>query len=252
MATAWEKRAPSNSVIELYPCSFQSSQNAFPETEFIVASIRRVVEQPKEALRLTVNTALQTIPSSFPRRLSQYLHRCPVFVGGHIRIAANTYTLSSFSLSPLLTPRSLPSGDIVTCLTDTTILFKQTDPATSSSSSQLQELDSLPPLHCPLPGLEDCYRVLVTTILYHRLFQREIESGSLRLFKGLLLSGDHGLGKTHIVHPLSPSSLDPRRRRLLSAISPPLLPNPHPLLPFRRLRLRSPRHRGYYLHSSLP
>ncbi|KAK8823809.1 hypothetical protein WA538_001101 [Blastocystis sp. DL] len=190
VATAWEKRAPSNSVIELYPCSFQSSQNAFPETEFIVASIRRVVEQPKEALRLTVNTALQTIPSSFPRRLSQYLHRCPVFVGGHIRIAANTYTLSS----------SLPSGDIVTCLTDTTILFKQTDPATSSSSSQLQELDSLPPLHCPLPGLEDCYRVLVTTILYHRLFQREIESGSLRLFKGLLLSGDHGLGKTHIIH----------------------------------------------------
>lgn len=245
MATAWEKRAPSNSVIELYPCSFQSSQNEFPKTDFVTASVLRIVERPKEAIRLEVNTTLQTIPSSFPRRLSQYLHRCPVFVGGSIHIAANTYTISSFSLSSFLTNRSLPSGDIVTCLTDTTILLKQTDPAKDASSPLQPLLNSLPPLHCPLPGLEDCYHILVTTILYHRLFQREIESGSLRLFKGILLSGDHGLGKTRIVSLLVLFSLDPRSRRLLQAFSPPLPPNPLPLLALLHLRRGSARHPTY-------
>lgn len=192
-----------------------------------------------------VDTTLQTIPSSFPRRLSQYLHRCPVFVGGHIRIAANPYTISSYCLFFSLTQSSLPSGDILTCLTDTTILLKQTD-ASSQSSTQLQPLsDTLPPLHCPLPGLEECYHVLVTTILYHRLYQREIESGSLRLFKGILLSGDHGLGKTQIVSSLARFSLDPRRRRLLQAVSPPLAANSRALLARRHLRRGSARHPTY-------
>ena len=49
------------------------------------------------ALRLTMDTTLQTYSSSFPRRLSQYLHRCPVFIGGCCCIGSYPYTITSYN-----------------------------------------------------------------------------------------------------------------------------------------------------------
>ena len=70
---------------------------------------------------------------------------------------------------------------------------------TQYSSETLTPPPPILSLHCPLPGLSECYRVLVTSILYHRIFQQELDSGSLRLFKGILITGDHGLGKSAVV-----------------------------------------------------
>lgn len=90
---------------------------------------------------------------------------------------------------------SLPSDSVVTCLINTTVILKRTQ----YSSETLTPPPPILSLHCPLPGLSECYRVLVTSILYHRIFQQELDSGSLRLFKGILITGDHGLGKSAVV-----------------------------------------------------
>lgn len=52
---------------------------------------------------------------------------------------------------------------------------------------------------CPLPGLESCYSLLLTSILYHGLYTDLIEKYNIQLYKGILLSGDHGVGKTSVV-----------------------------------------------------
>lgn len=102
----------------------------------------------------------------------------------------------------LLISRSLPSAPVITCLIDTTVMIKQTqsDDWVNSTSNNVKALKkTLPPLHCPLPGLSECYQMLVTSILYYRVYQKEIEEGAVRLFKGILVTGDHGLGKTAVV-----------------------------------------------------
>ena len=171
----------------------------------MTATIQKI-NSPPEAMRIVVETSLQTTNVSFNRRLSQYLHRSPILSNGCVAIADYSYTVVSydslwFSVRNSLIHRSLPSSPVITCLHETNIMIKQNQSSDTINSSNLLKPISttLPPIHCPFPGLSDCYRTLITSILYYRMFQKEIEEGSVRLFKGILVTGDHGLGKTAVV-----------------------------------------------------
>lgn len=102
---------------------------------------------------------------------------------------------------------SLPSKPVVMCDLNTTAMFHQT-----YVNDAIEEVKLSPPpkslssLQCPLPGLETAYHALVTSILYNIMYP------SVRLYKGILLTGDHGLGKTSIVPtppPSHPRSITP-------------------------------------------
>lgn len=85
------------------------------------------------------------------------------------------------------------------CDLNTTAMFHQTYVTDAIEEVQLAPPPkSLGSLQCPLPGLEVAYHALVTSILYNIMYP------SVRLYKGILLTGDHGLGKTSIVLPLFP------------------------------------------------
>ena len=86
-----------NSLIELFPCCFKSTTLILPDTQYIIGSLSLIQKKIPTALRLTIDTTLQTYSSSFPRRLSQYLHRCPVFIGGCCCIGSYPYTITSYN-----------------------------------------------------------------------------------------------------------------------------------------------------------
>lgn len=80
------------------------------------------------------------------------------------------------------------------CELNTTAMFHQTYVNDTIEEVKLSAPPkSLSTLQCPLPGLEIVYHTVVTSILYNIMYP------SVRLYKGILLSGDHGLGKTSIV-----------------------------------------------------
>ena len=84
---------PSNNLILLYPCAVKP--NLSPQ-HYFSASVQRLPSPPPVSLRLIFETSLQTFPASFSRRLSQYLHRCPLLVGGWVSVGDYSYRLSSF------------------------------------------------------------------------------------------------------------------------------------------------------------
>ena len=185
---------PSNNLILLYPCSLKPKLS--PKHYFSV-SIQRLPSLPPVSLRLIFEASLQTFPASFNRRLSQYLHRCPLLVGGWVRVGDYSYRLSSFLQLWRVSFRSVPSKPVVLCMTDSTVMFHQTHPEDTANELVIQPPPkSLSFLRCPLPGLEDAYRSIVTSILYHVMYP------SVKLYKGILISGDHGLGKSTIVQSL--------------------------------------------------
>ena len=55
----------------------------------------QTVNSPPEAIRVVVETTLQTTNVSMNRRLSQFLHRSPMLVNGCVTIADYTYTVIS-------------------------------------------------------------------------------------------------------------------------------------------------------------
>lgn len=96
--------------------------------------------------------------------------------------------------------RSLPNDEISICITDTTILLSQTKVENSITSTPLLHLSKeILQVPCPLPGLEACYSLLLSTILYYGLYKDQIKQSTLSLYKGILLCGDHGVGKSKIV-----------------------------------------------------
>ena len=96
--------------------------------------------------------------------------------------------------------RSLPNDEISICITDTTILLPQTKVENSITSTPLLHLSKeILQVPCPLPGLEACYSLLLSTILYYGLYKDQIKQSTLSLYKGILLCGDHGVGKSKIV-----------------------------------------------------
>ena len=66
-----------NSLIELYPCCFKSTTLILPDTQYIIGSLSLIQKKIPTALRLTIDTTLQTYSSSFPRRveISAYVVR---------------------------------------------------------------------------------------------------------------------------------------------------------------------------------
>ena len=181
----------SNSIILLYPCSAKPKAES---KKYISVSIQKLPSSPAVSLRLTFETTLQTYPQSFTRRFSQYLHHCPLFLDGCVTLGDYSYYLSSFVCNGRLMRSSLPSKPIVMCELNTTAMFHQTYINDTIEEVKLSAPPkSLSTLQCPLPGLEIVYHTVVTSILYNIMYP------SVRLYKGILLSGDHGLGKTSIV-----------------------------------------------------
>ena len=93
----WEKRSPSNSLIELFPCSYKSESNVRPIIKYMTATIQKI-NSPPEAVRIVVETPLQTTNVSFNRRLSQYLHRSPILSNGCVSVADYSYTVVSYDV----------------------------------------------------------------------------------------------------------------------------------------------------------
>lgn len=91
-----------SSLIELFPCCVKSASNTTIINQYIAGSISSVNNTVPIAMRLNMETTLQTYPSSFPRRLSQYLHRCPILLGGTCCVGSYTYTVSSFDFFSIL------------------------------------------------------------------------------------------------------------------------------------------------------
>lgn len=85
------------------------------------------------------------------------------------------------------------------CTVDTTVLL-QTVETSDAPSGELKPLPAnLHSIRCPLPGLETCFHAIVTSILYHRKFEETMRSFDVGVFRGILLCGDHGVGKTRVV-----------------------------------------------------
>lgn len=86
------------------------------------------------------------------------------------------------------------------CVTDTSLLIHQTQVCSDIQSSSLKPVskDCLQS-PCPMPGLEDCYQLILSSILFHGLYSDFISQNSIVIYKGILISGDHGVGKTQIV-----------------------------------------------------
>lgn len=88
---------------------------------------------------------------------------------------------------------------VVMCTVDTTVLL-QTVETSDAPSGELKPLPAnLHSIRCPLPGLETCFHAIVTSILYHRKFEETMRSFDVSVFRGILLCGDHGVGKTRVV-----------------------------------------------------
>ena len=90
-------------------------------------------------------------------------------------------------------------SDVVMCSVDTTIVLKEVEKGQESESVLKPLPHDLHSIHCPLPGLESCFHTLVTSILFHRMYAKEMEEYDLRLFRGILISGEHGVGKSTVV-----------------------------------------------------
>lgn len=91
------------------------------------------------------------------------------------------------------------ASDVVMCSVDTTILLKEVDKGEECSSALKPLPASLRSLQCPLPGLEACFYTLVTSILFHRMYAKEMNEYDLRVFRGILVCGEHGVGKSAVV-----------------------------------------------------
>ena len=91
------------------------------------------------------------------------------------------------------------SSEVVMCSVDTTIVLKEVEKGRECASELECVPSELRSLRCPLPGLEDCFHTIVTSILFHRVYAREMEQFDLRLFRGILVCGEHGVGKSAVV-----------------------------------------------------
>ena len=91
------------------------------------------------------------------------------------------------------------SSEVVMCGVDTTIVLKEVEKGRECASELECVPSDLHSLRCPLPGLETCFHTIVTSILFHRVYAREMEQFELRLFRGILVCGEHGVGKSAVV-----------------------------------------------------
>ena len=110
------------------------------------------------------------------------------------------------------------TSDVVMCSVDTTILLKEVDKEKECSSALKPLPANLRSLQCPLPGLETCFYTLVTSILFHRLYAKEMEQYDLRLFRGILVCGEHGVGKSAVVGAWGVCEVDRRGAACVSTV----------------------------------